>query len=816
MNSRISRFTRNLLVGASTLAASWGASAQQGLNDGFTALIEFPNALYQTATAYGLPGAIPSEPGVVLLPQTNESGEPVIPVRVTAFVRDGDADTGTWRLWEDGPDGDDLTLKIIGYGASVDGASVVSSPHAKPLSYVGAGVFEGFILADNLSSDHVYMAFVTYSTDANVGEDNRTTGFFLPKEALFKAAMLPTVSGQDGSLMLAQQVAALFDQSEGTVEEYPLLGELLMMSDEFSAGDDAYPFTPFLIGPETLIQVPADDEPGSGDDGADYACAASPEAAQACVMRVLTDCGDEITSANQTGACLAALEALDDQTEPVEIGAKPVAVVSGPDQAAVDEVATFTPTVSDSDTDPADLTCSYDFGDNEKIADVNCQDAQDHAYTAAGSYTVTLTASDGSATSTDTHTISIYEGPAAATCELNVALQGTDVTDGNSDPIAADSHVDVPATLELVASVGGSVGDDTYNYTFDYGDNGIPDPGTTNSSSTTSPTKAYDNVGEIVASVIVTNDAGECGKAELAFNMVRKITVTEAAAQRSLEAKLTASTTQGKAPLAVTFNATSTIAARDAEGEVIPIVSRVISFEMGGTAVPINDDGNGIYAIDHAYAEKGIYTATLTVTDEDGNEDSESVQITVLDGRINTALLSVTPSTGKVGDTFTFDGSDTIVVDGDEIVAWELNTAEKDVDGNDIVYTLAKSNDGVSPIWSHVYGTASEYSPSLTVTYNDDSSTTPTKPSTKALTQSQAFVKVHVLSGDAAADPTPVPTAAPTPLPTVVPTVVPTAVPTQAPVDNTPRVSRKGSGSMGLGLMIFAALGLGLRRRRTA
>ncbi len=817
MNSRISRFTRNLLVGASTLAASWGASAQQqGLNDGFTALIEFPNALYQNATAAGLPAEIPSEPGVVLMPQTVEGSEPVIPVRVTAFIRQGDAPDGAWGLWQEGVDGDGLTFKILGLNDSDN----TSSPDYFNLDYVGDGVFEALVPAGNLTSQNMYIAYVTDLADGGNSDDNRTTGFFLAKEAMFKAAMLPTVSGAAESFALAYAVATLFDQSEGRVEQYPGISELLVTSGEFDPGDDAYPFTPFAIGP-AVIPAPTEDEPGGEDPGpADslpsFACLAA-ETAEACVTRVLTECQADFEASIEATEpvydnCAAAVAALFANPEPEPEPGPPVAVVSGPDQAAVQEIVSFTPTVSDSDTDPADLTCSYDFGDGDTISDVNCQDAQDHAYAAAGPYTVTLTASDGSSQSTDTHQINIYEGPAAATCELVVGLQGTNKTDGNSDPVPANSSVAVPATMQFVALIDNVVGDNTYSYTFDYGDNGVPDPGTSGNSATTSPDKAYDNVGHIVASVIVTNSAGECGRAELPFTMTNTITVEEAPAQRELEAKLTASTQEGKAPLAVTFNATSTVAARDAEGEIIPIVSRVISFEMGGTAVAIQDDGQGIYAIDHAYAEKGTYTATLTVTDEAGTEDTASVQIEVLDPRTNTALLNVTPSTGKVGETFTFDGTDTIIVDGFTVTAWELNTAEDDVDGNDIVYNLDESDDGTTPVWSHVYGTAGEYSPSLTVTYDDNSTSM-----TKGLTQSKAFVKVHVLAKDTdGADPSPVPTAAPTPLPTVVPTVAPTAVPTQAPVDNTPRVSRKGSGSMGLGLMIFAALGLGLRRRRTA
>ena len=82
-------------------------------------------------------------------------------------------------------------------------------------------------------------------------------------------------------------------------------------------------------------------------------------------------------------------------------------------------------------------------------------------------------------------------------------------------------------------------------------------------------------------------------------------------------ASVTASPTSGDAPLAVSFNA---LGSNDPDGSIVSY-----SWNFGDGA-----SGNGVTA-SHTYDNADTYTATLTVTDDDGATDSASSQIQVTD-----------------------------------------------------------------------------------------------------------------------------------------------------------------------------------------
>ena len=83
-------------------------------------------------------------------------------------------------------------------------------------------------------------------------------------------------------------------------------------------------------------------------------------------------------------------------------------------------------------------------------------------------------------------------------------------------------------------------------------------------------------------------------------------------------ASFTASPSSGGTPLTVSFNAA---ASTDPDGS---IVSYVWSFGDGGSA-------SGATAL-HTYSSQGTYTATLTVTDDDGLTSTALQTIVVIDG----------------------------------------------------------------------------------------------------------------------------------------------------------------------------------------
>jgi PKD repeat protein len=104
-------------------------------------------------------------------------------------------------------------------------------------------------------------------------------------------------------------------------------------------------------------------------------------------------------------------------------------------------------------------------------------------------------------------------------------------------------------------------------------------------------------------------------------------------------AELVASNQAGAGPLTVTFDASGS---EDPAGD---IVSYQWDFESDGTI----DETTTTPTISHVYTTVGSYTAQVTVVDDDGNSDSATLTVRVLNGTWHTQTLDVV---GQVG-TFT-------------------------------------------------------------------------------------------------------------------------------------------------------------------
>jgi len=142
----------------------------------------------------------------------------------------------------------------------------------------------------------------------------------------------------------------------------------------------------------------------------------------------------------------------------------------------------------------------------------------------------------------------------------------------------------------------------------------------------------------------------------------------------------------------VNFNASSS------SGPDGSILVYAWSFGDGGT-------GTG-ETITHTYTNPGIYTAELTVTDDDGNMDSTSCTITVTAavGTPPSARFTATPSSGEVPLAVNFNAS-----------------ASSDPDGSITSYAWSFGDGGTSSgvTASHTYNSAGAYTAQLTVTDDD-------------------------------------------------------------------------------------------------
>jgi len=230
---------------------------------------------------------------------------------------------------------------------------------------------------------------------------------------------------------------------------------------------------------------------------------------------------------------------------------------------------TFTDASSGSPT-----SWSWDFGDGA----TSTTRSPAHVYSEPGEYSVTLTISDGSSTSTRTR--SSY------------------VTVGQTLPLAADfsgTPLTGAAPLE-VSFVDNSTGNPTA-WSWSFGD------GTT--SGDQNPVHTYTSTGTYTVTLTVTNAAGDT-------NTRTQSSYVSVSPPAPPTASFSASPTRGTAPLAVSFTDTSTGSPTS------------WTWDLGDGTTPSTEQNPT-----HAYAKGGTYTVTLTVTDNGGATNGTSKSVIV-------------------------------------------------------------------------------------------------------------------------------------------------------------------------------------------
>ncbi len=118
--------------------------------------------------------------------------------------------------------------------------------------------------------------------------------------------------------------------------------------------------------------------------------------------------------------------------------------------------------------------------------------------------------------------------------------------------------------------------------------------------------------------------------------------------------------------------------------------------------------------VDYTYSEAGTYNVVLEVKDNSGNSSNTTKQLIVGDGSTPIASFTISPSSPKVGNTVTFNASESSDPDGDiEDYYW--------------VFGDGDTSSGNTAIVTHNYGAANTYTVSLTVRDNDGKTDTASK-----------------------------------------------------------------------------------------
>lgn len=274
-----------------------------------------------------------------------------------------------------------------------------------------------------------------------------------------------------------------------------------------------------------------------------------------------------------------------------------------------------------SDSDGSIAGYSWLFGDGSTATGQQVS----HSYTNVGNHSVTLTVTDneGAIDNATPQTISVWIANNAPT-----ALFSVDTDSGEG-----------PLTVNFDASASGDSDGTIVAYGWDFGD-GSSGNGQTVAHSYTTP-------GVYLATLTVRDD-------DAATKLSTAHIIRVLPANQAPTAAFSVDTDSGTTPLTVNFDASGST---DTDGS---IVSYAWDFGDG-------DSGVG-QQVSHTYTSDGSYTATLTVTDNAGAEDSDSDVIdSISASHYPTARYDVDVDSGPAPLTVSFDASTSSDPDNDII-----------------------------------------------------------------------------------------------------------------------------------------------------
>jgi PKD repeat protein len=296
----------------------------------------------------------------------------------------------------------------------------------------------------------------------------------------------------------------------------------------------------------------------------------------------------------------------------------------------------------------------WNFGDGT-TGDTAATPTASHAYTSPGVYTATLTVTDDLGVTGSTSDLIIVDQPSAA-----FTANPTDPAAGSSTSFDATGSSDPEGAIT--------------DYSWDFGDGSpVEDDGSTATTSHTFAARGHYNV-----TLTITNSLGQTDSRTSTVVVDDPPTVA-----------LAPSATLATPGTTVSFDGTDS-----APGAGGSIVDYSWSFGDGAT-----DDTGTTATASHMYTTPGVYTATLTATDDLGVAIASSRQVTV--DAPPTPMFTASPNPQTIGSATTFDASgSTDSVGTITAYGWDFG------DGSS----------GSGPVTSHAYGAPGNYVVSLIVT----------------------------------------------------------------------------------------------------
>ena len=337
------------------------------------------------------------------------------------------------------------------------------------------------------------------------------------------------------------------------------------------------------------------------------------------------------------------------------------AVDAGPDQSA-DEGDTVIFNGSFTDPGSADThTVTWDFGDG--TAPVSGTLTPAHVYADNRVYAVTLTVVDDDG-GIGTDSLMVTVNNVAPTVDA-----GPDQTVDEGDTVIFNGSFTDPGSA------------DTHTITWDFGD------GTAPVSGTLTPAHVYADNKVYAVTLTVVDDDGGIGTDSLMVTVGNLPPVVEAGGDLSAD-----------------------------EGDTVAFAGSFTDPGTADTHTVVWDFGDGASAPGtltptHVYADNGVYTVTLIVTDDDGSVGSDTLTVTV--NNVAPTVNAGADQSANEGDTVTFGGSFTDPGSADTHTA-TIDWGEGAGPEAGIVNGAAGTVSG-----DHVYAAAGTYTVTVTVTDDD-------------------------------------------------------------------------------------------------
>ena len=218
--------------------------------------------------------------------------------------------------------------------------------------------------------------------------------------------------------------------------------------------------------------------------------------------------------------------------------------------------------------------------------------ALDHVYADNGTYTITVEVTDDDGGS-GTETFAVTVDNVAPV----VSLSGPTNVDEGSPYIGSGLFIDPGA--------------DTWTATVDYGDGTGSQPLTLNANKTFALDHVYADNGTYTITVEVTDDDGGSGTETFAVTVDNVAPVVSLSGPTNVdEGSPYIGSGSFTDPGSDTWTAT-------------------VDYGDGTGSQPLTLNANKSFTLDHVYADNGIYTITVEVTDDDGGSGTETFAVTV-------------------------------------------------------------------------------------------------------------------------------------------------------------------------------------------